>query len=236
MLITLSEFEAPRTPSNSLPPTPDRETAFSDGTLTPTGPSRATSSASLSSELSSSITERTGSEGILFSFQIGEATLREALSSIILIMRRREIRSMRVLFAITRIMTAIEAKTQERGLCVEVCKTVLDELANLIQSVLRDKRRMIVCIERMFASFRRAASSNHGMYSDPPKLEDVLSLDPVPLMASMFPKGTGKRRALFDDAIVPTEIEDADTFFVMMYAYERSLGDEGIATLPKLVL
>ncbi|KAI0557110.1 hypothetical protein FGB62_340g03 [Gracilaria domingensis] len=201
MLMTLSEFEAPRTPSNSLPSTLDRKTAFSDGTLTPTVPSRAISSASLSSELSSSITERTGSEGILFSFQMGEATLREALSSIILIVRRREIRSMRVLHAITRIMTAIEAKRRSAAFAWRYsCVIEPWHVQRSTQTGGRDVARSCA------------------------------------LMASMFPKGTGKRRALFDDAIVLTEIEDSDTFFVMMYAYERSLGDAGITTLPKLVL
>eukprot|EP00178_Gracilaria_changii_P018177 TRINITY_DN517_c0_g1_i1.p1 TRINITY_DN517_c0_g1~~TRINITY_DN517_c0_g1_i1.p1 ORF type:complete len:987 (+),score=164.47 TRINITY_DN517_c0_g1_i1:272-3232(+) len=237
MLMTLSDFEAPLTPSNSLPSTPDLKNTSSDGTLTPTVLSRATSSASLSSELNTSIAERTDSEGILSSFQMGEATLREALSSIVLVVRRREVRSMRVLYTISRIMSAIGSKTQEYGLCVEVCKIVLDELAGLMQSVLREKRTTIVCIERMFESFRTAASSKQDMYSDPPKLEDVLSADRAPLMASMFPRGAGKRRsALYDDAILPTEIEDADAFFVMMYAYERALTCAGITTLPRLVL
>ncbi|CAN8070434.1 unnamed protein product [Agarophyton chilense] len=237
MLMTLSAFEAPLTPSNSLPSTPDFRTVSSEGTLTPTALSRATSTASLSSDLGASVAERGDSEGILSSFQLGDATLRQALSSIVLVVRRREVRSMRVLYAICRIISSVGAKTQEYGLCTELYKIVLDELAGLMQSVLRDGRTTIVFIERMFESFRMAASTNQEMYSDPPKLEDVLSSDRVPLMASMLPKGAGKkRRALLEDATPPTEIEDADAFFVMIHAYEKSLTNAGITKLPNLVL
>lgn len=237
MLMTLSEFEVPLTPSNSIPSTPDVKGASSDGTLTPTVLSRATSTASLSSDIGSLFGERTDGDGILSSFQMGEVSLREALSSITLVVRRREVRTMRVLYAISRIISAVAKTTHDRGLCVDVSKIVLDELAGLMQAVLRDKRTTIVTIERMFESFRTAAKSNQAMYSDAPKLEDMLSPERAPLIASMFPKGAGKRRrASYDDAIPPVEIEDANTFFVMMYTYERALTYAGITTLPKLTL
>ncbi|PXF42402.1 Protein CLEC16A [Gracilariopsis chorda] len=237
MLMTLSEFEAPFTPSNSIPTTPDLRGASSDGTLTPTVLSRATSSASLSSDIGSLFVERTDGDGILSSFQMGEVSLRDALSSIALVVRRREVRTMRVLYAISRIICAVAKRTHDSGMCVDISKIVLDELAGLMQSVLRDKRTTIVSIEWMFESFRTAAKSNQAMYSDAPKLEDILSPERAPLVASMFPKGAGKRRkASYDDAIPPIEIEDANTFFVMMYTYERALACAGITTLPKLTL
>lgn len=237
MLMSLSKFEAPLTPSNSLPSTPNVRLCTSEGNVTTALLSRATSTLSLSSDVVLGPVETKDDHRILSLFELGEAPLKEVLSSIALVVRRREVRTMRVLYSCSRVISAVGMTAHDYAMCIDVSKFILDELSRLMQLVLRDKSTTIVSIERMFESFRTAASSNQIMYSEAPKLKDILSADRVPLFASMFAKGAGKRRrASYNDATPPIEIEDANTFFVMLYAYERSLTYAGRTITRKLTL
>lgn len=237
MLMTLSGFEAPLTPTNSAPATPTAIQTVSDGNTVPIGGlSRAASSASMSSDGGAvQSLERSDSDGILTSFQLGEASLREALSSIALVVRRREVRTLRVMHAIVRTIFAVGMKTKDFSSCVDVSKIILDEMAGVMAAFLKNKMTTIVSIELMFENFRAVAESDSDLYFTADSLERILSPDTLPSTASQFPKGAGKRRrAVQDDCIPPIEIEDATFFFVMVSVYEECLRRDGVTFLRSL--
>eukprot|EP00177_Eucheuma_denticulatum_P004205 GFKZ01007624.1.p1 GENE.GFKZ01007624.1~~GFKZ01007624.1.p1 ORF type:complete len:935 (+),score=145.65 GFKZ01007624.1:443-3247(+) len=234
LLMTLSEFEAPLTPTTSLPGTPTLHTAGSlDGMKTPPNGFRDSRVSSFDSNLALSLSphsssnpslERTDSDGVLSAFQLGETSLREAISSVVLVVRRREVRTMRVLQAIARIIGAVEKRTNDTNSCVDVTKIVLDELAEVVSSLMKSKRTTIVSIEKMFDNFKKAAVSKGVHMERTMTLETILSPDRLPLVASEYPRGAGKRRRVHaEDPTPPLEAEDAYAFMLMVSMYDETL-------------
>lgn len=234
LLMTLSDFEAPLTPTSSRPTTPTLPSNPSfDGMKTP--PNGLYDSRMSSFDSSSGfnlsppaevlpVVERSNSDGILSSFQFGETSLREAISSIVLVVRRREVRTLRVIHAISRIITAVYEKTSDINSCVDVTKIMLDELAGVIHGFMKNKRTTIVSIEQMFDNFRAAAKDEDILPQDAMDLSIIVSPDRLPAIASDFPAGAGKRRRVHvEDATPPVEIEDAQTFCIMAHAYDETL-------------
>lgn len=234
LLMTLSEFEAPLTPTASRPDTPTLQNAGSvDGMKTPPNDSQDSRMSSFDSNPglslspqfpSNSSLQKSNSDGILSSFQHGETSLREAISSIVLVVRRREVRTLRVLYAIARIIDAVEKRTNDTNSCVDVAKIMLDELAEVLNRYMTNKRTTIVSIEQMFDNFR-ASVVNMGRYTEARlDLEQILSADRVPLLASECPKGAGKRRRIHsEDLTPPVEIEDAHSFIIITSVYDEAL-------------
>lgn len=234
LLMTLSEFEAPLTPTTSQPGTPTLHTAGSlDGVKTPPNGLRDSRVSSFDSNLALSLSphsssnpslERTDSDGILTAFQLGETSLREAISSVVLVVRRREVRTMRVLHAIARIIGAVEKRTNDTNSCVDVTKIVLDELAEVVSGLMKSKRTTIVSIEKMFDNFKKAAVSKGMCVEAAMTLDTILSPDGLPLVASQYPMGAGKRRRVHaEDPTPPLEAEDAQAFMLMVSMYDETL-------------
>lgn len=233
LLMTLSDFEAPLTPTNSRPTTPTLPSNPSfDGLKTPPNglfESRMSSCDSSAFNLSPlaqlpPTMERSDSDGILSSFQFGETSLREAISSIVLVVRRREVRTLRVVHAIARIITAVFKRTLDINSCVDVTKIMLDELAGVIFGFMKNKRTTIVSIEQMFDNFRSAAGNEEIVPQEAADLNIIVSPDRLPAIASEFPSGAGKRRRVHtEDATPPVEMEDAQTFCVMTHVYDEML-------------
>lgn len=233
LLMTLSDFEAPLTPASSRPGTPTLTKAGSyDGLRTPpNGLSSRISSydSGLGLNLSPNSNphlplERSDSDGILISFRHGETSLREAISSIVLVVRRREVRTHRVLYAIARIIEAVEKRTNDTNSCVDVSKIILDELATAVEKYVRDKRTTIVCIERMFDNFKSGLHDEESIKEEKMDLETIVSADRLPEIASCCPHGAGKRRRVqTEDTTPPIEAEDAHTFMMFSNLYDETL-------------
>lgn len=234
LLMTLSDFEAPLTPTGSRPSTPTLPSNPSfDGMKTP--PSGLFDSRFSSTDSSPGFhlsppadiapaIERSDSDGILSSFQFGETSLREALSSIVLVVRRREVRTTRVLHAIYRIISAVYRRTSDINSSVDVTKIMLDELAGVIHGFMKNKRTTIVAIEQMFDNFVAAAKDDDIHPQDSMDLESIVSPDQLPSFASEFPNGAGKHRRIhLEDATPPIEVQDAQTFCILGNIYDEML-------------
>lgn len=242
LLMTLSEFDAPLTPNISHPSTPTLPTMASmgslgsaDGLKTPPNGSTRLESRMSSFDSASGLNlsprastpppaERRDSDGILSSFQLGEISLREAISSVVLVVRRREIRTLRVMYRVVGIMNAVQKRTSDVNSTVDVSKIILDELAGVVRAFIKNKRTTIVSIEKMYDNFRSIAETNGVLREGVASLGDILAPDSVPEIASAFPRGTGKRRRVdSEDTAPPVEVEDAQAFFIVSNVYDDAL-------------
>lgn len=246
MLMTLMDFEAPLTPSTSHPGTPTLHIqrsgsgAFSKNNSADFGHQEwdGNGSQSPNRSSSSSLSPRhppSDEAGILLSFRRGDATLREVLSSILLVVRKREVRTLRVVQAVGRIVSVIGKRSGDWVLSVDVAKIMLDELASGLSAFLANKRTTIVSIERAFKNYKLAAVPESPPNALIPELYTLLSPDTLPHIASDLPTGAGRRRrVLADDATPPTEIEDATGFFVLLHVYENASKAAGIGNCVTL--
>ena len=164
------------------------------------------------------------------SFQMGEISLQETLLSIVLVIRRKEVRTLRVIHSIYRTITAVGKRCDQKSSAVIVAKNIVDELAVSIHTFLAAKSTTIVAIESMFDNLRTLAESQTETAGKVPDLESILSPDRVVTHASEFPASAGKRRLrTSEDNTPPTEIEDAQTFFTSLRLYEETLRESGQA-------
>lgn len=236
LLMALSEFEAPLTPSNSSPNTPRLFSRSSFEQVTaPKFLSRASSNVSISSDSGIGI-ERADNDAFITAFQLGDASLKETITSIILMVRRREVRTERVLHSLSRIICGVGREGNSFNVCVDITKSVLDELAGGLRTCMRNKRTTIVSIETIFENFRTFVEEKPEMYTKITDLAGIVSANRIPNIACELPVGAGKRRRGFQhEMTAPLEVEDARTFFVMLYTYEQSLTSAGVVnSLPSL--
>lgn len=223
MVMTLTGFEGAITPSASLPVTPRQlhsphsaKLQLTDGGLL----TRATSTPSIDS---AGQLARAESEGILSSFQLGEAALREVVSSVVLVVRRREVRSTRVVHVVSRLLLAAAERTNDFSSCADVAKIVLDEVAGGMLACLRSKRTTIVAIELMFERMRLVSENRSWDYRKATPLLEVVSAERAPSIAAECPEGVGRRRRVGKEEIrPPIEMEDAVVLFAMMDLYETA--------------
>jgi Uncharacterised conserved protein len=221
LIMNLNDFHVPLNPMNSYSTT--RNILRNDIG----GPERLTlppSPATLS--IPCKVDELDDQEGILILFRKGEASLREMLSAALLVIRAREVRSVRVTQSIVRIISAIGLRTGNWRVSLDVTKIALDEMATAISDFLVSDKTTIVAIESTFENFFLASQGDSLARRPVPDLWALLHLDSLPKLASDLPGGAGRQRrsASVGNAVVPPiEREDADTFFVLLHCYERIL-------------
>jgi hypothetical protein len=166
-------------------------------------------------------------EGILMSFRRGEASFRELVSSVLLVVRTHEVRSVRLAQAVVRLISGVGLQTGRWRLSLDVAKIALDEMASTVTDFLADERTTIVAIEAAFEHFAAASLDR----SPVPDLRSLLRLDAVSKFTADLPDGAGRRRrsAAQGNVVSPTEAEDATTFFVLLRAYEHILAEVAAA-------
>lgn len=237
MMMSLHNFDSLLTASTSAPPiSPALSMASYDSMTSPIGLARATSTpitdplalnppSDYGSGVSSDINDDTNGTS---SFQIGEISLQETLLSIVLVIRRKEVRTMRVIHSIYRTITAVGKRCDQKLSAAIVAKNIVDELAVSIHTFLATKSTTIVAIECMFDNLRTLAESQTETTEKVSDLDSILSSDRVVTHASEFPASAGKRRLrTSEDNTPPTEIEDAQIFFTSLRLYEETLRESG---------
>lgn len=225
MVMSLLDFRAPLTPTGSLNKT---ESMSSDTSVAPESPR---------SPASPLLKEETDDEGILFLFRRGEASLREIVSAILLVVRTREVRTVRVSQAVVRLISAVGLRTDDWRLSLDIAKISLDEMASTMTDFLANSATTIVAIEAAFENFAKAASAESPACSGPPDLCALLHIDSLHKFAAELPDGAGLRRrsaALGNAAVPPVEMADATSFFVLLKAYERILSEVLVAEGERL--
>lgn len=212
MLLSLGEFKAPLTPSSVSSPASavDGVAEESETPTTPTVPY---------------IPDSVDDEGILALFGRGEASLREIVSAIILVVRAHEVRTVRVTQTVARIVSGVGLRAKNWRLSLDVAKIALDELASNMTDFLASSHTTIVAIEAAFENFRAAALETSEACAPVPELWTLLQRERVVRLASELRVGANRRRrsVTAGGCISPVEWEDAATYFILLRAYERVL-------------
>jgi hypothetical protein len=154
--------------------------------------------------------------------------IREVLCSILLVVRRREVRSVRVCQAVARVIGEVGRRTGSWRMALDVCKIALDEMAGSVHDFLVNSRTTIVAIEGAFDNFAAASLADSMASAALPDLLSILRVDGLPALASEVPAGSGRRRrsgSRKNETPWPVEREDANAFFVTLHAYERVLSE-----------
>jgi Uncharacterised conserved protein len=234
LVLNLDDFNAPLTPISSCPATPRSSRGFFGGAAE--NQAQGSTDISFSDSLAvpqasprtppspHNLDDVDDGEGILTLFRKGEASLREMLSSILLVIRAREVRSVRVTQAVVRIISAVGLRTDNWRLSLDVTKIALDEMAASIADFLANSRTTIVAIESTFDNFLAASRKDSPARLPVPELWALFQLEVLPKLASDLPIGAGRRRrsGSSGNAVVPpVEREDADSYFILLHAYER---------------
>lgn len=247
MVMTLQDFEVPTTPSLSMSSIPTTPTACASSFN-----ANAQASSEFTGVQSSVSVDDVGStfdgqdDGrILMSLQTGIASIREVLSSIVLVVRKREVRTNRVLRTICGILQNAGETTGDWSIVADVAKSILDDLAAGLKNFLNNRTTTIVAIEAAFDSFTEIIEASPSLIdeADDRKPEDddfKLSAISTPRMAAACPPGAGKwRRSGSDGIVAPIETEDAQTLVTMMRCYELALSKSdsraGIISLTEVV-
>lgn len=231
MLMTLHDFDVPTTPTVSQLMTPS---------ILPASPGTPTASSSLlfrSLSSSASLDEGmwrsyAGDTGTLrMSIENGTASLQDVLSSIVVVVRRREVRTNRVLQSIIRIMFAVAEKNWDWVRVALVSKEIIIKLASSLKAFVKNRNTTIVALERAYDHFRRVSDVMPCIDSDVTgskltKNEDpFVTIEKTVRLASESPRGAGKRRRVGGDGIVsPIEEEDARSLFEFLQACELATG------------
>lgn len=228
MLMTLHDFDVPTTPTVLRTMTPSMP-PMSPGTPA-TSPSLLFRSLSSSASIDESMWRSyAGDTGTLRkTIENGTASLQDVLCSVALVVRRREVRTIRVLRAIVRIMFAVAEKNWDWLRVASVSKEIITKLASSLKAFVKSRNTTIVGLERAFENFWRVSDSAPStdiddatrsklyMKNDSP----IVSIEGTVSLASESPRGAGKRRRIGGDGIVSPEEEDARTLFEFMRAYE----------------
>lgn len=212
MLLSLGEFKAPLTPTSAISPA-SAGVGVVEESETPTSPSVPC------------IPDAVDDEGILALFGRGEASLREIVSAIVLVVRTHEVRTVRLVQTVARIVSGVGLRAKNWRLSLDVAKIALDELASNMTDFLASSRTTIVAIEAAFENFQAAALETSEACAPVPELWTLLQLEKVIRLASELPVGANRRRrsVTAGGSISPVEWEDAATYFVLLRAYERVL-------------
>lgn len=231
MLMTLHDFDVPTTPTLSRPLTPIHPPVSpgisnaSSGLLFRS----LSSSASLDETLWHSYAGDTGT--LRMSFENGTATLQDVLSSIVVVPRRREVRTNRVLRTISLIMLAVAEKTWDWSVVADLSKEIIMKLALTIKAFVNNRSTTIVALEKSFESFWKVSDKlpSVPLHINVRTEQDLfdegnLTSEKVVKLASSLPQGAGRRRRLGRDSVVSlTEEEDAAALFEFMRTYELAL-------------
>lgn len=240
MVMSLTAFRAPLTPTAPLTPGASREqmlqisTSVEDSSQTsPSDISRHAEQESDAAENSSAVSapDDGEDEDILASFRNGEASIREVVSAILLVVRIREVRTVRLTQSVVRIISGIGLRSGNWRLSLDVAKIALDEMASAMVDFLASDRTTIVSLEAAFDNFLAASQEGSEACLPVPDLWTVLHIDAVVNLATVLPADGGLRRrsASLGNSASPIERSDANSFFVLLLAYERILAEVLIA-------
>lgn len=227
MLMTLHDFDVPTTPTVLQPMTPS---------LLPASPKTPTTSSSLlfrslssSASLDDSMWRSyTGDAGTFRkSIENGTAPLLDVLSSIIVVVRRREVRTNRVLQCIVRIMFAVAERKWDWLSVASITREIIIKLATSLKAFVKSRNTTIVALEKAFEHFREvsdglSATVDVGTGNKYVKYESpIMTVEGTVGLASESPRGAGKRRRVGAEGIVSSiEEEDARSLFEFMGACE----------------
>lgn len=221
VLMTLTDFEAPLTPCSSLPTTPTYE---------------ADDSKSLKEDISAlkrtPLNQWLGSEdgefdedSMLMSFKTGDVSLRDALTSTLLVVRKRDARSLRVVQCIARIVSLSAERTNSWLGALDVASSCLDEIGSALKEFINDRRTTIVSLESAFTNYRNALYLLDKNASKSEVCDMTFTSEDLATTAALKPKSVGRiRRPLIYDYryTPPIELEDAFVLFIMVRLYERA--------------
>lgn len=160
-------------------------------------------------------------EEIVTLFRTGESSLRDGLSSILLVARRRDVRTLRVVETVARIILRL-GQLSKWKLSLDISMMILKDIATLLQAYVSDKRTTIVAIERAFTSFREGCAMVFA--AERAKEDNALAFTSLQLVqtASTQPKHAGRVRRLLDSPMAPIELEDAVVFYCMARVHEHA--------------
>lgn len=220
LTLNLDEYSAPLTPTLSL-----------------------AGSSSVSQDFSNDEREECGSEGALQSnaafdgqaiaaadesvhmlFRQGEASFREIVSAILLIVRPSEVRSPRVIQAVSRLILSLGRRTGDWNSCMELTKAILDQMASGMIDFLVSRDTTIVAIEMTFDNFFSSFVADSASRCTALHLRTLLRLESLPTFVTFLPPEAGRRkrsRSPVDSAAPPVEKEDSCAYFVMVETFER---------------
>lgn len=232
MVMTLKDFDVPMTPTISASSIPTTPTSFSVSPMaslsSPSEFQRAQSSTSID-EIGATMMDENDDWRVILSLQTGVASMREVLSSILLVVRRREVRTKRVVCAVCRVIQKVGEKMGNWAVVADVAKIALDELAAALQFFLKSRATTIVAIESAFDKFASEIETTPSVGDSPdehpPNVESfVLIPENAARVAKGLPRGAGKkRRARFDGLVAPIEREDVQTIVGLIKCYEVAL-------------
>ncbi len=226
VLMTLTDFEAPLTPCVSLPNTPtvDETTPLSPA------PELAQNSVSTDALKRSNLNqdkdtevEAFDEEEILRAFRTGDAPLRDTLSSVLLVVRRREARSLRLIRTVCRILMALARKTNGWIIAMDVVAAILEVLATSLKDYINKEGTGDAAIHSAYVNYLKAFSSEDTL--DKSSTEMEFSSEALARTATLKPDSAGKRRRAVDgDITPPVEFEDAMVVYAMVRTYEEAYG------------
>lgn len=227
MLMTLHDFDVPTTPTVLQPMTPS---------LLPASPRTPTASSSLlfrslssSASLDESMWRSYAGDAGTFrkSIENGTASLQDVLSSIIVVVRRREVRTNRVLRSIVRIMFAVAERKWDWLSVASISREIIIKLATSLKAFVKSRNTTIVALERAFEHLREVSDDPSSTIDIAAGYKYVKNESPITTvegtvrLASESPRGAGKRRRVGSDGIVsPIEEEDARSLFEFLGACE----------------
>lgn len=221
VLMTLTDFEAPLTPCVSLPSTPKLEdnSASSQARSDGTGASTRSSEHNLLQHRFSVAVDEIDEEAVLRSFRSGEASLRDTLSAVLLVSRRTEARSVRVIQTVARIIECIGRKTSSWVSASEVIVAVLEVLATSLTEHCRDSRTTPSMLSSSMANFQVVFSEDLELENES---EVLFTCRTLPTSISQKPEPFGKSRgAVIDDSSSSVALEDALVMLIMVRTYEH---------------
>ena len=226
VLMTLTDFEAPLTPCVSLPNTPnvDENTPLSPvQEPVPNDVSAAALKRTTLNQSKDADLESFDEEEILRAFRTGDAPLRDTLSSVLLVVRRKEARTSRLIQTVSRILMSLARKTNSWILGMDVTAAILEVLAASLKDYINAKGTGDAAIHTAYSNYLKAFTSAELSTKESTEIE--FTSEALARTATQKPNSAGKRRRALDgDITPPVDYEDAMVVYAMVRTYEEAYG------------
>lgn len=241
VLMTLTDFEAPLTPFVSLPSTPKT----SDSNLQPSSPFPQsprvdgdveppnTNALKKSTHLDAD--ETMNEEDILNLFKSGDTPMKDTISAALLVVRRKEARSFRLVETISKVLeiTAVKASTHVQ--VMEIVGQIVEVLASSLKEYLKHPKISAQLIDEAFQSYHKASLNSNNCTNGHVLSEIIFTSEDLartafggapskrqPLVASSSSSARQKSQLFSEEAFTPpVEFEDALVLYMMVQTFEK---------------